>query len=763
MDDHLNIQVNKIEDEVKTLIEKLDEDNSDFLARKTQEEFTRYKSARIIQEQVWIRAHQNYKGVYPSDMDFSNGTSRAFVQATRPRVQTAISMLIPIILPTGDNAWTIDATPQPYMPKIVEALIAANTPPEEIRRQVALKAASAASAMTSKVSDGLVETNFNSIVIRSMLDLCLYGTSVIMGPMVNSNKEISEEDEKEEEPSIIKTIANRVKALITGGSSEEEYEEKYSPGLEVISPFDFYPDPGARIIEECDSVILRKVLNRAQIRDLREEDGFNKDKIDEMLEKFPDGNWSPESWESVVNTSNDQIQMNAPNGRFVCIVRWGYVSGKDLQKAGVDVPHDLLEEQVMANLWVIGNRVISARVSDLHRNRVPFYVTPYSVVPHTIWGAGVAEFMFDSQDAINACERAKMDNMAISSRPQVIVNVDRLAQGTNALEIRAGKIWATKESEINSQKPIEFFVPDCRLDQIKSVQQDAMSFAQEQTAMPNLLMGMGGEGIHNRTSSGASMQFNAAITPLKAVVFNIEQNLIIPLVTSVARFYATFSADPQIKGDYRVNARGVQGLMGREAVAQKVAQFMQFASQNQEWAGRVDLNTVFKLMVKDSGLENENIVIPDQVYEARKKEEQDQQNQMTTQQQQVQMQIANTPKPKAETSPKDAALELAKDATPYPKLQLALISQAIEMFGFNNPEIDRAVSESMELIGLQHEDQAHQMATNRAEREMPTPLLKQQMQQQHDLQMAQMPQGTGPELSQTPPLGTEDQETPIGY
>lgn len=747
MDELLKPSADPQEEKIGTLLEKIDEQNSDFLARKTNEEFTRYKGARIIQEQTWLRGHQNYKGVYPSDMDFGNATSRAFVQATRPRVQTAVSMLVPIILPPGDNAWTIDPTPQPYMPKLVEALIAANTPPDEIRRQVAIKAASAASNMSVKVNDGLTECSFNNIVIRSMLDLCLYGTSVIMGPMVKNNTETGKPpDDDKDEPGILKTIANRVKSLITGKPAEDEFEEKYSPGLEVISPFDFYPDPGARSIEECGSVIVRKVLNRTQVRDLRDTQGFNEEKIDEMLERYPDGNWSPEFWESIVNISNSQIQMNAPNGRFVVLCRWGYVSGKDLRLAGVDVPEDLIEEQVMANLWTIGNRVISARVSELHRDRVPFYVTPYSVVPHTIWGAGVAEFMFDSQDAINACERAKMDNMALSSRPQVMVNVDRLAQGTNALEIRAGKIWPYRESEISNGKPVDFFVPDCRLDQIKSVQQDAMQFAQEQTAMPNLLMGMGGEGIHNRTSTGASMQFNAAITPLKAVVFNIEQNLIIPLITSVAKFYAMFSNDPQIKGDYRVNARGVQGLMGREAVAQKVAQFMQFASQNPTWADRVDLTTVFKLMVKDSGLENENIIVADSVYEAKEKEKQDQQNQQTQQQQQMQMQIANTPRPKAETSQKDAALELAKDASPYPKLQLALINQAIQLFQLSSPEVDAAMQDSLQMAHLNHLDNAHEMASNQVERVNPTPPIQQQSQQQSGMGMAQTPEA---------PSGTE--------
>jgi hypothetical protein len=99
------------EDKMKDVVESLKSEEADYLARKVTEEFTRYKGARIIQEKNWIRAHQNCKGVYPGDFDFGSGTSKAFVQITRPKVQTYVGMIVPILMPPGTNAWTIDPDP----------------------------------------------------------------------------------------------------------------------------------------------------------------------------------------------------------------------------------------------------------------------------------------------------------------------------------------------------------------------------------------------------------------------------------------------------------------------------------------------------------------------------------------------------------------------------------------------------------------------------------------------------------------------------
>ncbi len=679
-----------------TRLEGLKTPKVDYLSNKVLEEYTVSKGARNCEEEIWIRAHQNTKGKYPGNMDFGSSTSRAFVQVTRPRVQTALAKLLPIIIPPGDKSWTLDPTPFPSMPKIVKQLIAQQLSQQEITQAVKRAAEIAADNMSQRVDDGLTETGWSHKLARTMLDLCTYGTSILYGPLAK----------KKEHPEVDPDMPE-LEAM--------GFEDEYGPELEVISPFDFYPDPGGRTVEECTYAIVRKVMNRVQLRNLRKEEGFQSDVIDEVLTQCPDGNWTVEGWESTLSTSNAQDQMSTPNGRFVVLMRWGWLSGSDLKKANIHVPDDLLEEQVMAQLWVVENRVISLRVSDLHAARLPFYVTPFSIVPHCLWGSGVPEHMFDSQDAINAFERAKIDNAALINRPQVIVHVDLLKPGENVLEQTAGKIWTVRESDVVNGDPIKWQIPNNALNEMRICQQDSMQLAQEQTAMPNLLMGMGGEGIHNRTLGGASMQFDAAITPLKGVVFNIENYMLIPLIEACVKFYTTYSQDESIKGDYKVNARGVSGLMAREVLTQRLTQFMQVAGSNQVWAEKVDLDRVFELLVRGSGMTDARLTLPDAVIQRKKEQEAQMQQQATIGQMQAKGEMEA--KVRAETGPKDALLETMNKAPEGSQLQIALMHEVMQMFGLMTPEVEQAFNAQAALSNFQNQNQAHELGTIMKERQ----------------------------------------------
>lgn len=686
------------EEALKETIEEIEQPEMDFLARKVSGEFTLAKGARLIQEQAWIRAHLNYKGKYPGDMDFGTSTSRAFVQVTRPRVQTGVAMILPIIMPPGDSSWTLDPSPRPSMPELVKDLIAKNLTKEEIFAAILEAADKAAKLMSRRVNDGFMETGWPYKLARTLLDLCLYGTSVLMGPL--AAKTAKKGSARENDPDM-----EHLEAM--------GFEDEYRPELDVISPFDFYPDPGARTVEECTYAIVRKVMNRTSLRDLRRLEGFNSKAIDDALAFSPDGNWTPEYWESTINISNDQQQMTAPNGRFVCLVRWGWLSGRDLQQAGINVPEEQLEEQVMAQVWCVGSRVISVRVSELYSDRLPFYVTPFSVVPHVIWGSGIAEHMFDTQDAINATERGKMDNMALVVRPQGYVNIDRLAPGQNVLEQRAGKMWAVRNSEVDSSDPVKWQVPVNALNEIRAIQADSMQLAQEQTAMPNLLMGMGGDGIHNRTSSGASMQFNAAITPLKAAIFNIENFMIIPLVQKMVDFYLTYSEDDEIRGDYRVVAQGVSGLMRREAIFTKMSVILQALGTIPNMDKRIDWERVGEILTRDSGMDNLNIMLPDAVVMANEQKAMEQQAQMQNGQIQAQ---AQADKVRAETSPRDALLEALKAAPDGSQLKTALIHQVLDVFGLMTQDVETALNAEAQLAHIINQNKAHAMGTEMRKR-----------------------------------------------
>jgi len=654
MNDKLEMQVEKIE--------------PDYFAQKIDTEFNDAKAAKLDQEKIFLRAHYNMKGVYDPSYDLAGTTSKAFVQVTAPRIQTAVSMIIPVLMPPGDKPYTIDATPRETIPSIAAQLVAEGADEIAIEDAIRKEAESRADRLAMYVDDGFVETQYASKLQMSVLDASVYGTGILAGPFAAEKRENLGMEEA-------------LKAL----ENPDAEDEKYKPEVEYVSPWDVYPDPTARCVEDCGYVIHRNIMSVAKVRELRHKPGFDVEAIDEVLDATPNGNFTPEWWETTLDTVNSRQQTNGPANKFVCLIRWGWISGRDLRDCGKEVPDELLNEQVMAAIWKIGHKVISVRVSKLHKNRIPFYFVPYRKVPNSIWGMGVAEMMFDSQDAINACERAKMDNMALSSRPMAVVYPSRLHPGHRDIEMRAGKIWVVEEAEIQSQyKPVDFFVPDCRLDQIEAVQRDHFQFVQEQTGIPNALMGMGGQGTHNRTAEGATLQFNAAATALKTVIYNFETYLIIPITTAMAKFYQMFSDDPKIMGDYRIYARGLQGLMARENLVGDLLHLVQIVGTVPQWAERTNLDRIFDIFMRAKGMTDQNIAVPSEVVAEQKMLAAQAQGEQELAMAEAQNQMQQ--KQRAETAPRDAMLEVLKQAEPGP-FKTEMLGKVLDAYDLMDEQI----------------------------------------------------------------------------
>jgi len=464
-------------------------------------------------------------------------------------------------------------------------------------------------------------------------------------------------------------------------------------------------------------------VSREQLRELRGQKGFDTDALNEALAEHMDGNWKPETWEPIVAAGNTYFQQNMPNGRFVILKRWGMLSGRDLKDAGMSISADRLEEQVMAQVWVVGNRIIRLSISDeLHRNRIPVYLPRFMVSPLTLAGVGLPEMMFDSQDAVNACERAKMDNMAQICRPNVTIRTAflDLRDPTEAIEFKAGKIWLVKETELPNppENPVQFWVPANALPQISQVQNESLMLAEEQTGLPRFLQGQNSEGTHNRTFGGASLQFDRAVTPFKTFIFNFEHDCTAPLIASFGRFYQLFSNDPQIKGDFKVLTKGVQGLMAREVLMQRLTDGLQAIGNNSMLASsmaiKVDPAKVWDMVLQGTGLSHKDIFNTPQGQQILEQK----QAQAQAQQQQFAMQQQTAPKQRAETPPKDAWIEFMKEAPDGSQSKYAFMLEAAKQWGFMTPDVNEALRHDMQVSGLQDIDNAHQAGVNQAEREM---------------------------------------------
>ena len=79
-----------------------------------EEKYSTAETARYSDEQRWIRAYRNYRGIYGPDVQFtSTEKSKIFVKVTKTKVLAAYSQLIDVLFGTNKFPITIDPTTLP--------------------------------------------------------------------------------------------------------------------------------------------------------------------------------------------------------------------------------------------------------------------------------------------------------------------------------------------------------------------------------------------------------------------------------------------------------------------------------------------------------------------------------------------------------------------------------------------------------------------------------------------------------------------------
>ena len=323
------------------------------------------------------------------------------------------------------------------------------------------------------------------------------------------------------------------------------------------------------------------------------------------------------------------------------------------------------------------------------------------------------------------------------------VDLDQLADPSSVLEIKPRKIWAVRSKIGATMEPIKFWVPDCRIDEILRVQQNEERLSQEQTGLPNFLMGQPQQGTHNRTLGGANLQFNTALTPLKAVVYNIENNLIVPLIRKYIRFFQMFSKDPLIKGNFKVNVNGVKGLLARESLIQSMGDLMQAMQGMPDQMKRLKMSNFFDSYMRYSGLVHEDLVYSDAEYQQIMQQEQEEAQKSQAYSAGIQASVQSQPKMRAEMPVQDVIVELMKDSPENSDLRLAYMALLNKSLQIETPEILQAMEEQKQLHHMQDLNTAHELGHTMAQREHEP--LPNQLQDHPALQPPMPPQPGGGE------------------
>ena len=642
----------------KDTTEPKDEENqekqqeSNRLASFVYDRFITSERARQSDEDRWLEAFHNYRGKYYKNVHFrEHEKSRVFVKVTKTKVLAAYGQLVDVLFsankfpisveetkvpegvseyahlnPVGENLQNSGPSieggadqSQPSMSPEQMSLVGFEGDGRELPKGAtftglqedkeflgslkdelgdeAVKEGSAplpdmaqirpattlARRMEKLIHDEIDESSGSQELRSAIFESVLLGTGIIKGPFTFN-----------------KTLHRYVKN--EDGSRSYQPEQVKVPRLEFVSAWDFYPDPNAKNIEECEYVIHRHKLNKNQLRDLLDRPFFDKEAVLETLQDGP--NYRNRTFETQIKAEDDSN--TTETDRFEVLEFWGCVDKKVLEDAQIPVPEGMDDEKEMQiNAWVTENRVLRMVVNPFKPYRIPYNAFPYEKNPYSFFGIGVPENMKDAQQIMNGHARMAIDNLALSGSLVFDVDESALVAGQN-MDVYPGKIFR-RQAGMPGQAIHGLKFPNTSTENMMMFDK-FRQLADESTGIPSYSHGQTGVQSMTRTASGMSMLLSAANLNIKTVVKNLDDFLLKPLGEAYFQWNMQFyEGDLAIEGDLEVKATGTSSLMQKEVRSQRLTMFLQ-SVQNPSIAPFVKIPELIKELAYTLDLDPETVI-----------------------------------------------------------------------------------------------------------------------------------------------------------
>ena len=276
----------------------------------------RYQRAydyRYDDEQRWLKAYRNYRGLYGPDVQFTESEkSRVFIKVTKTKTLAAYGQIVDVLF--ANQRFPLSVEPTELPEGVVADVHFDPKEPEELRGETALSspygfagdgndlppgataqtlqdklgvlenklepvqdklkegpgktptaiafspAMITAKKMQKKIHDQLEESGAGKHLRNAAFEMSLFGTGVIKGPFAIDKEYPNWNDDGEYDP-LFKTI----------------------PQVNHVSVWNFYPDPDANNMDEAQFVIERHKMSRTQLRNLKKRPYFRGEVINEVI------------------------------------------------------------------------------------------------------------------------------------------------------------------------------------------------------------------------------------------------------------------------------------------------------------------------------------------------------------------------------------------------------------------------------------------------------------------------------------------------
>lgn len=351
--------------------------------------------------------------------------------------------------------------------------------------------------------------------------------------------------------------------------------------LRPVMPQNFLIDPVATSVEEALGVAVDEFVSAHTVEQLQESGVYKKCHIGSAA---PDFDIEPD--QDLTTYADDKVRLTKYYGLVPSYLLKDAQAQLlrsyddddaneeeiiDLDESGM-LSEDEEENYYIEAIVVVANGgiLLKAEENPYMMGDRPIVAFPWDVVPSRFWGRGVCEKGYNSQKALDAEIRARIDALALTVHPMLAMDATRIPRGSKP-EVRAGKLILTNGNPSEILQPFNFG----QVSQITFAQADALQ-KMVQTATGAIdSAGIAGSINGEATAAGISMSLGAIIKRHKRTLINFQESFLIPFVTKAAHRYMQFDPESYPVSDYKFNATSTLGIMAREYEVTQLVQLLQ--------------------------------------------------------------------------------------------------------------------------------------------------------------------------------------------
>ena len=347
----------------------------------------------------------------------------------------------------------------------------------------------------------------------------------------------------------------------------------------------FRIDPAATSVEGAHGVAIQEFVPTHQVKQLQRDGVYRKGAIgtastDMDLEPDPDID--------VINTDG-KVELLKYFGlvpkRMLTLAKDEASREKDEEEEEGDLEDLSIENQdddgdddegeLVEAIVIIANGefLLKAEENPYMMKDRPIVAFQWDIVPGLFFGRGVVEKAYNSQKALDAEIRARIDALALTIHPMMAMDSTKIPRGHKP-QIIPGKMILTNGAPNEVLMPFKFG----DVSQISFAQAGELQKMVQQATGSVDSSGVGGAINGEATAAGISMSLGAIIKRQKRTLINFQENFWVPFVEKSAWRYMQFAPEIYPIKDYNFVATSTLGIMAREYQVTQLVQLLQTMS-----------------------------------------------------------------------------------------------------------------------------------------------------------------------------------------